>query len=78
MLAIAHGVAAAAAQLHQRGIVHGDLYAHNILHDAAGHCDATGCGPDGVRLGREAKDAGNVATIAVPRLAISQPDCSAN
>ncbi|KQQ31951.1 protein kinase [Duganella sp. Leaf126] len=38
MLAIAHGVAAAAAQLHQRGIVHGDLYAHNILHDAAGRC----------------------------------------
>lgn len=31
-LKIAHGVASAAAQLHQRGIMHGDLYAHNILH----------------------------------------------
>jgi serine/threonine protein kinase len=35
-LAIALGIAAAAAHLHQRGIVHGDLYAHNILHDGAG------------------------------------------
>lgn len=31
-LEIAHGVASAAAQLHQRGIMHGDLYAHNIMH----------------------------------------------
>jgi hypothetical protein len=36
MLAIAHGVASAAGQLHARGIMHGDLYGHNILHDAAG------------------------------------------
>ena len=32
MLAIAHGIASAAAQLHKRGIMHGDLYGHNILH----------------------------------------------
>jgi len=38
MLAIARGVAAAAAQLHERGILHGDLYAHNILHDNLGRC----------------------------------------
>lgn len=31
--------------------------------DASGHCDARGCDDEGVRLGREAKDAGNVATI---------------
>lgn len=31
-LEIAHGIASAAAQLHQRGIMHGDLYAHNIMH----------------------------------------------
>ena len=37
MLAIAHGIASAAAQLHQRGIMHGDLYGHNILHDNHGH-----------------------------------------
>ena len=32
MLAIAHGIASAASQLHARGIMHGDLYGHNILH----------------------------------------------
>jgi hypothetical protein len=36
MLAIAHGIASAAAQLHERGIMHGDLYGHNILHDDTG------------------------------------------
>lgn len=38
VLAIAHGVASAARQLHAHGIVHGDLYAHNILHRADGAC----------------------------------------
>ncbi|WP_151089447.1 leucine-rich repeat-containing protein kinase family protein [Hymenobacter baengnokdamensis] len=33
---LAHGVASAAAHLHERGIVHGDLYAHNILATPAG------------------------------------------
>ena len=37
-LAIAHGIASAVRQLHARGIVHGDLYAHNILHADAGAC----------------------------------------
>lgn len=31
------GIAAAAQHLHGRGIAHGDLYAHNILIDQAGH-----------------------------------------
>lgn len=35
-LRLAHGIASAAAHLHQQGIVHGDLYAHNILATAAG------------------------------------------
>ncbi len=35
-LRLAHGIASAAAHLHQRGIMHGDLYAHNILHAGAG------------------------------------------
>jgi hypothetical protein len=35
-LEIANGVASAAAQLHRRGIMHGDLYAHNILHTQRG------------------------------------------
>ena len=37
-LAIAHGIASAVCQLHARGIVHGDLYGHNILHAHAGAC----------------------------------------
>lgn len=36
-LEILRGIAAAAAHLHSRGISHGDLYAHNILRNAAGH-----------------------------------------
>ena len=36
VLRIALGIASAARHLHERGIVHGDLYAHNILHDGAG------------------------------------------
>ena len=35
-LGILRGTAAAVAHLHQRGILHGDLYAHNLLVDAAG------------------------------------------
>ena len=35
-LGIATGVAAAAAHLHQRGILHGDLYPHNTLVNPAG------------------------------------------
>lgn len=35
-LRLAHGIASAAAHLHRRGIMHGDLYAHNILHAGAG------------------------------------------
>ncbi|RAR57171.1 serine/threonine protein kinase [Paraburkholderia unamae] len=35
-LQIARGIASAVQHLHRRGIMHGDLYAHNILHDGAG------------------------------------------
>ncbi|MDC6167346.1 leucine-rich repeat-containing protein kinase family protein [Paucibacter sp. XJ19-41] len=35
-LALARGIASAARQLHQRGVSHGDLYGHNILHDGRG------------------------------------------
>lgn len=35
LLAIAGGLAGALAQLHQRGMLHGDFYAHNILWDGA-------------------------------------------
>jgi serine/threonine protein kinase len=36
MLSIAASIASAAKQLHQRGIMHGDLYGHNILHCGEG------------------------------------------
>ena len=36
LLAIAHGIASAAHHLHRHGILHGDLYAHNILHTEQG------------------------------------------
>ncbi len=36
LLQIAHGIASAAQHLHERGIMHGDLYAHNILHAEGG------------------------------------------
>ncbi|HIK16177.1 MAG TPA: protein kinase [Leptolyngbyaceae cyanobacterium M33_DOE_097] len=36
ILQIAQGIAAAAAHLHSQGILHGDLYAHNILVNAMG------------------------------------------
>jgi hypothetical protein len=37
LLRIAQGIASAACHLHRLGIAHGDLYAHNILHDGRGH-----------------------------------------
>ncbi|MOA04675.1 Protein kinase domain protein [compost metagenome] len=37
-LRIARGVASATAHLHERGILHGDLYAHNLLVNPAGDC----------------------------------------
>lgn len=37
-LRIARGIASAAEHLHQQGITHGDLYAHNILWNEHGDC----------------------------------------
>ena len=36
-IGIALGIASAAEHLHAQGIMHGDLYAHNILHGSDGH-----------------------------------------
>jgi len=36
-ISIAHGIASAARHLHAQGIMHGDLYAHNMLHCGAGN-----------------------------------------
>ena len=37
-LSIATGIASAAEHLHNHGILHGDLYAHNVLWNAQGNC----------------------------------------
>lgn len=37
-LSIAQGIASATAHLHERGIMHGDLYAHNMLWGRRGDC----------------------------------------
>lgn len=37
-LSMAHGIAAAAEHLHDMGILHGDLYAHNMLWNEQGEC----------------------------------------
>lgn len=37
VIRLAHGIASVAAQLHGRGIMHGDLYGHNILRCEQGH-----------------------------------------
>lgn len=36
VLGMAQGIASAARHLHDQGIMHGDLYGHNILHDGTG------------------------------------------
>ena len=38
VLRIARGMAAAAAALHGKGLLHGDFYAHNVLRNADGDC----------------------------------------
>ena len=43
---IALGIANAAQHLHTKGIVHGDLYAHNILHNELGDCLLSDFGAD--------------------------------
>lgn len=43
-VALAQGVAAAAAHLHAQGLLHGDLYAHNVLWHVDGRCLLGDCG----------------------------------
>lgn len=38
VLSIAYGIASASQQLHSKGIMHGDLYAHNVMHNGGGDC----------------------------------------
>ena len=38
VMSLALGIASAAAHMHAQGVMHGDLYAHNILWNAKGEC----------------------------------------
>ena len=38
VIKMARGVASAARHLHEQGLMHGDLYAHNVLWQGDGHC----------------------------------------
>jgi hypothetical protein len=57
-LSLAHGIASVAQQLHARCIMHGDLYAHNVLWNPNGHCyfgdfgAATFYGSDDTKMAR--------------------------
>lgn len=55
VLRILKGVAAAAEHLHARGIMHGDLYAHNILNDPLGHALLGDFGAASVYAGMDQK-----------------------
>ncbi len=58
------GIAAASMHLHERGIAHGDLYAHNILIDGNGHALLGDFGAATI-YGREYKDAQRLERMEV-------------
>jgi hypothetical protein len=58
------GIAAAATHLHERGIAHGDLYAHNILIDDKGHALLGDFGAATI-YGRESEVAGAIERMEV-------------
>lgn len=78
VLRIARGVSAAAGHLHGKGVLHGDLYAHNLLVEDRGHCLLSDFGAasffdaaskDGMRLQRiEARSFGVLLGELIDRL----------
>jgi hypothetical protein len=60
ILRIAIGIASAAAHLHAQGIMHGDLYAHNILVNGSGH---SLLGDFGAASSYDSRDATNGAAL---------------
>jgi hypothetical protein len=61
---ILRGIAAAATHIHERGIVHGDLYAHNILIDDKGHALLGDFGAATI-YGKESEMAGSLERMEV-------------
>ena len=86
-LAIAQGIASAVCQLHARGIVHGDLYAHNILYADGGACllgdfgaasmFASGSPHGEVLQGIEARAFGVLLGELIAHCAVSMPSLQA-
>ncbi|ASL47126.1 Outer membrane protein YopM [Burkholderia sp. AD24] len=68
--AIAQGIASAASHLHRRGIMHGDLYAHNILYDGQGHALLGDFGAASIYRTEEAHTA-----VALQRLEVRAYGC---
>lgn len=64
VLKIAQGIAAVGAQLHSRGISHGDLYAHNILINDSADCLLGDFGAASF-YDLQAKNAGNIERVEV-------------
>ncbi|KAA9327654.1 protein kinase [Hymenobacter busanensis] len=65
MLRLAHGIAAAVRHLHAQGILHGDLYAHNILATADGRCRLSDFGAAGFFDPADLATAENVQRLEV-------------
>jgi len=69
LIAIARGIASAAAHLHARGIMHGDLYAHNILNCGKGNAVLGDFG------GASMFEPGTVRAAALQRLEVRAFGC---
>lgn len=65
VLKIAYTIASAGAHLHSRGIVHGDLYAHNILIDAEGNTLFGDFGAASIYMGSDERTALGLEVIEV-------------
>lgn len=70
ILRIAIGISSAAAHLHAQGIMHGDLYAHNILVNESGH---SLLGDFGAASSYDLKD--SIASLALERLEVRAFGC---
>lgn len=87
VLTLAHGIASAVRQLHAHGIVHGDLYSHNILHRPDGACLLSDFGAASLHaldaaatpalLGFEARAFGILLEELLQRCAASLPEVKA-
>lgn len=80
VMSMAFGLASVASQLHERRIMHGDFYAHNVLRNPGGHCLLGDFGaafiyPQGVGLeGIEVRAFGCLLEELLERCAVAADD----